>query len=197
MKVVYSVCTHCGFTYKKPKYHVSPDDEKALYDQHQNTMENKGYVAMFNRFLSDAVHPFIEKGKALEFGSGPGPVLYELLRREGFDASHYDPFYHPDTTPLDETYDLITSTEVFEHLSKPLETTRRLSDLLKPGGYLAVMTTLRPQSDGTFLSWWYRRDKTHIAFYTHEAMQILASKNRLRLIHTNQKNHFTFKKESE
>ncbi len=195
IKVVYDVCTVCGFTYKQPRFHPTPEQEKILYDFHDNSMENAGYVTMLKTFLDHAVLPYIQSGDALDFGSGPGPVLYELTKRAGFHAEHYDPFYHPQADYENKTYDLITATEVFEHLSQPLKTMAKLSGLLKPGGYLAISTSLRPEDDQAFLTWWYRRDETHIGFFTPKALAHLIRDVPLKRVYTNHKNHFTFKKE--
>lgn len=197
IKVTYHVCEKCGYTFKDSLDHPTHDDEHALYKNHQNTMENTGYVNMFERFLASTVDPYLSEGKALDFGSGPGPVLYELLKRRGFDAAHYDPYFKPDKTVFDNTYALITSTEVFEHLSDPVMEFKRLAGMLKPEGYLTIMTSLRPKEDDAFLTWWYRRDQTHIGFFTEEAFDILSKKAELSFVYTNHKNYFLFKKESE
>lgn len=195
IKVTYDVCQACGFTYKRPEHHVEPQKEKSLYDNHQNTMENKGYVRMFEKFLSEGVTPFITRGEALDFGSGPGPVLYELLKMRGFDAHHYDPFYSPDQSVLNHRYDLVTSTEVFEHFADPTAEIKRLCSMVKTGGFLAVMTSLRGEDDDAFLSWWYRRDQTHVSFYTLDALTRLGHLGGFKRIHTNNKNIVTFTKE--
>jgi len=195
IRVTYSVCKACGFTYKNRAHHLSLTEEKTQYDSHQNTMENEGYKTMFERFIEESITPYIKEGKALDFGSGPGPVLYELLKIKGFKASHYDPFYHKDFSVFDETYDLITSTEVFEHLNTPLKTLNHISALLEKGGMLAIMTSLRPKDDETFLKWWYRRDLTHVSFFTLKAIKALINPYPLRLIYTNEKNYFVFRKE--
>jgi cyclopropane fatty-acyl-phospholipid synthase-like methyltransferase len=157
-------------------------------------MENVGYVNMFNRFIAAAVDPFINTGSGLDFGSGPGPVLYELLKQKGFTMTHYDPYFHDDKTVLTKTYDLITSTEVFEHLSNPLTTFKTLANMLNKDGVLAIMTSFHPQDDETFLSWWYRRDPTHIAFYTETTFKHLQKATKLQRIYTNHKNIIVFKK---
>jgi len=197
LNLFYRVCESCGYTYKDEQFIVSHDQEKSLYNHHVNTMENEGYVNMFKRFLAESVDPFIQTGKALDFGSGPGPVLYELLLMQGYEANHYDPYYHDDPSVLTKRYDLITSTEVFEHLSNPVQTLERLVNMLNPGGYLAIMTSFRMPEDEQFLKWWYRRDQTHIGFFTQKAFEMLIKPYALTIVHTNHKNMITLKKSEE
>ncbi len=65
---------------------------------------------------------------------------------------------------LAKTYDFITCSEAAEHFHRPAEEFERLDRMLRPGGWLAVMTAFRPK-DRDFLSWYYRRDPTHVVFY--------------------------------
>ncbi len=194
--ITHHVCKACGYTFKDPADHVGETKEKALYSNHQNTMENQGYVNMFKRFLDFALDEDT-RGPALDFGSGPGPVLYELLKREGFESYHYDPYFHDEKRVFTRRYGLITSTEVFEHLSDPKQIITQLDDLLKTEGILAVMTSLRPVSDEAFLKWWYRRDRTHIGFFTEESFKRLAEGTNLELTKTNRNNYFLFEKRSD
>ncbi|MFW5894702.1 MAG: class I SAM-dependent methyltransferase [Bacillota bacterium] len=194
INVTHHVCKGCGYTFKDKAAHVDSVQEKNLYSNHQNTLENKGYVAMFERFLAFALDERTAFGPALDFGSGPGPVLYELLKRRGFESYHYDPYFHHDDSVFNRSYGFITSTEVFEHLSTPRDTFHKLETLLKPQGMLAVMTSLRPDDDAAFLTWWYRRDPTHIGFFTEKAMRELSKDSTMTLVKSNQKNHFLFKK---
>ncbi len=190
----YDVCHVCGFTYKQPRFHPSPEQERASYDQHENTLEHQGYVDMLESFLDEAVEPFVRGGKALDFGSGPGPVLYELLRLRGYEARHYDPFYRADETVFEETYDVITATEVFEHMSHPRREIARLYRILNRGGHLSIMTSLRPEKDGDFLSWWYRRDETHIAFFTERSLDVLIRDAYLTWAYSDKAKIFTFRR---
>ncbi len=192
--VIYHVCETCGLITKAPFSHPTHQDEKTLYTHHNNSLENVGYVNMFNRFIAVAVDPFITTGSGLDFGSGPGPVLYELLKQKGFVMDHYDPYFHNDESIFKKTYDLITSTEVFEHLSDPLTTFKQLANMVNKDGFLAIMTSFHPNDDDAFLSWWYRRDPTHIAFYNETTFTYLMNQTDLKRVYTNHKNIIVFKK---
>ncbi|TVP95446.1 MAG: class I SAM-dependent methyltransferase [Acholeplasmatales bacterium] len=193
--VTYHVCLRCGFTMKDATAFPSPDEEKTQYDYHENTPDNTGYVAMFERFITHAIEPFVAPTRVLDYGSGPGPVLLDCLRRVGFDGVGYDPFYQPDTSVLKTRYPLIVSTEVFEHFHDPMATLEAIDRLLEVGGHLAVMTRLRPASDQAFLDWWYRRDSTHVAFYTMAAFDYIAKQFHWHLLHSDGQSCFTFQKQ--
>ena len=88
-----------------------------------------------------------------------------LLNRLGIEVDIFDCYFFPQKTFLNKRYDLITCTEVFEHLKNPLETLILLESLLNEDGVLAV-TTLFHTTSNDFSKWWYRRDSTHICFYS-------------------------------
>lgn len=190
--MIYHRCKSCSFIYEDPNHHVSYDVEKNEYDTHNNSIEDEGYVNMFNRFIN-AFNPFVDGKDLLEFGSGPEPVFSEVLRRIGFNVTSYDPFYLPDESYLNKQYDIITSTEVFEHFVDPMKEIEGLVSLLKPEGLLAIMTQF-PKDDDHFLKWWYRRDRTHISFYTVETFEYIAKRYHLEIIFKNEKDYMIFRK---
>lgn len=180
---VYSHCRRCDLIHAHKRDLLSPADERARYTQHDNTLENTGYVQMLEEFLIQSVFPFVSGGRALEFGCGPGPVLAHLLRRHGFTVDVYDPFFFPHRDFLAHQYDLVTSTEVLEHLRKPAETLDTLCSVLAPQGVLAVMTHLHPGVN-EFPAWWYHRDPTHIAFFSERTLRWISHHWPLKLVFT-------------
>ncbi len=170
-------CTACELIFKDEDSYVTEERELAQYQNHNNSFESSGYVQMFRDFIDATVAPHKQNIKtALEFGSGPGPVLSELLRQEGFRVDSYDKFFSPEKVYENKTYDLITSTEVIEHISDPLALFSFFSTHLKPGGYLALMTQFHDNTQEGFLKWWYRKDPTHITFYRPHTFKVLAEK---------------------
>lgn len=194
LKIEYSKCKTCHFTYKKREYHISLEKEKSEYDQHNNSFESIGYVQMFERFINEFINPLKITKKVLEYGSGPGPVLKELLRRIGHDIYDYDPFFNPNEEYKNHTYELITSTEVFEHFVDPIKELTHLVSLLEPKGYLVIMTSLNTFTDEQFLNWWYRRDRTHISFYHTATFEYISAIFDLDIINTNHKNVIVLQK---
>lgn len=188
----YYRCEVCGFIYEDPAKHLQPLMEKEEYSSHNNSIEDEGYVNMFMKFIK-AFEPYVGGKTLLEFGSGPEPVFSELLRRKGYHVSSYDPYFLPDESYLDKTYDVITSTEVFEHFSDPIGEFEKLTALINPQGILAIMTQF-PKDDAHFLQWWYRRDKTHISFFTIKSFEFLAKKYGYEIVFFNEKDYMILKK---
>lgn len=194
LDVTFFHCSNCEFIHQDPTSHIDNAKEKKQYDHHQNSFENQGYVDYLQNFLDDYVLPLKKAGIALDFGSGPGPVLYELMKNYFKEVRHYDPFYHPDERYKEERFDVITSTEVAEHFADPLKEFKHLKDLLKEDGYLVIMTSFRTMDIPTFLTWWYRRDPTHISFYHTKTFEEIVEKVGLKIIKHNKKNVIILKR---
>jgi len=197
--VDYFHCLQCDLIFINPKKVVSVDEEKRQYDLHENTIECEGYVRMFRDFIAiirrECSWIFSVSGNiktALDFGSGPGPVLAELLKQESFQVDIYDPIYAPELSG--KQYDLITSTEVFEHFKNPIDEIKLLKKHLKKGSILAIMTLFHPQSEADFLNWWYRRDPTHISFYSPETFEFIAERFGFKIVFCDKKRIIILKK---
>jgi SAM-dependent methyltransferase len=173
----YHRCTACEATFLAPEQLPSPEVERTRYDQHNNDPDDPRYVTFLRR-LADPVLERIETGsEGLDFGSGPAPVLADLLRAAGLRVSCFDPFFAPDQSLLtgSRRYNFITCCEVAEHLHHPAEEFERLVRLLRPGGILAVMTEFQTE-DERFARWYYREDRTHVVFYRERTLRHLASR---------------------
>lgn len=175
----YGRCDRCEATFLLPEHLPTPEAERAEYALHQNAPDDAAY----REFLQQLALPLLQKlppaRHGLDFGCGPGPALAKLLREAGHTVALYDPFFHPDPAALETTYDFITCSEVVEHFHQPAREFRRLDGLLRPGGWLAVMT--RFQTDDTrFAQWHYRRDPTHVVFYRPATFEHLARMHRWR-----------------
>ncbi len=176
-------CESCQFFFKDSAAYVSAEREVQLYKQHNNSLENEGYVAMFEAFIDLAIHPYLQTIESvLEFGSGPGPVLSELLKKRGLQVDCYDKFFAPEKIYENKQYDLITATEVIEHIDEPIGIMHFFFRHLKPGGYLALMTQFHTNDIEAYLDWWYRADPTHICFFRPETFQKLAPMTGFELI---------------
>jgi 2-polyprenyl-3-methyl-5-hydroxy-6-metoxy-1,4-benzoquinol methylase len=75
---------------------------------------------------------------------------------------------------LNAHYDFITCTEVAEHFRTPAEEFDQLGAMLRPGGWLALMTTFQTE-DARFANWHYRMDPTHVVFYRAATLAHIAA----------------------
>lgn len=170
-------CPHCELIFKSERCFPTEAQELKKYNEHHNSLENAGYVAMFERFIDYTLsHMERPVRTVLDFGSGPTPVLAELLRRRGFEVTVYDKHFAPELPGEHARFDLITSTEVIEHISDPMQTLAGLKARLVPGGTLALMTQFHDNSEAFYRNWWYRRDPTHLCFFTPETFRIAAGR---------------------
>ena len=133
-------CETCALTFVPPSRHLSPEAERARYAEHNNDPRDPGYREFLDRLLAPLAARLSKGAEGLDFGCGPGPAASVMLRERGFKARDWDPYFFPDEGALERDYDFIVCTEVFEHLREPGETLRRLDGLLRPGGWLGVMT---------------------------------------------------------
>ena len=195
IKDKYYYCNNCEVIFIAEKEIVAPGEEKKRYEGHDNNHQNEGYVNMFEKFIDNVIEPNLNlevDDQVLEFGCGPGPVLADLLEEKGADVDGYDPYFFPEKIYEEKNYDLITSTEVFEHFSDPLKEMNLLDSHLKTDAYLAVMTSFHP-GPGEFEDWWYKWDPTHIVFYNQRTFEYLASQFDLEIVYTDKENYILFK----
>ncbi|CAA6826868.1 MAG: Methyltransferase-related protein [uncultured Sulfurovum sp.] len=186
--ITYYSCAECEYIFKSPQKYQSLTKQKERYDLHTNSEEDQGYIAYFQRFLDFLLPQISDVKSALDFGCGKSTILATMLEKEGISCDYYDPIYHPDTLEANKVYDLIVSTEVFEHLSQPKEVFASLVKRLKKGGYLAIQTQFHSNSIETFKMWYYHQDPTHIVFFRPKTFEILAKMYGCRICSTNDKN---------
>ncbi|MDX9691903.1 MAG: class I SAM-dependent methyltransferase [Acholeplasmataceae bacterium] len=184
--ILFHECPHCGLITKDESSYINETDERDVYLQHENTLDNTGYVNYLTNFIEQAVIPFIQKGDALDYGSGPNPVLAYLMKNHfQFDVDIYDYFFSPLKVFENKTYELITSTEVVEHLRNPREVFELFSKHLKPKGILSIMTLFYPIDKEIFYQWHYIRDPSHVSFYSIKTMEYIASQFGFKLLFHN------------
>lgn len=170
----YWKCPSCMARFLDPAQWPARDDEYNHYLTHENDPGDPRY----RKFLSKLADPLTEKLEpgmhGLDYGCGPGPALAEMLREAGYEMSLYDPFFYPDRSVLERSYDFITSSETIEHFHDPASEFDRLDKMLKPGGWLGLMTSFQTD-DARFADWHYIKDPTHVVFYRDITLRMLAA----------------------
>lgn len=169
----YSRCQSCDFVWLQRDHLLSEAAEKAIYDIHQNQLDDPGYRQFLSRSLNQVIEHITPPAQGLDFGCGPGPALIKMAEELGYEMQAYDKFYADQPEVLSQTYDFITCTEVVEHLANPLPILDQLWSITRPGGLLVIQTK-RVLDDSRFCDWHYRNDPTHISFFGEASFRWLA-----------------------
>ena len=168
-KFKYFNCNDCNLVFMDRNALLKASEESSRYLMHQNDKRTPGY----ENFLRELIKPVLErvskKSLGLDYGSGPYPMMAQIIKEDGFQIDIYDPFFANDKSKLDKKYDFITCCEVVEHFHFPVKDFQLLNDLLKSNGILGVRTNIL-YPDIEFKTWHYKEDDTHVVFYTPDTI---------------------------
>ena len=170
----YWKCTFCNGKFLDKLHYISNVSEKNRYLEHNNDINDEGYKSFLRKLIGPLLKKISTGAEGLDFGCGHGPALAGMLEKEGFSISLYDPFFFPNKGVFSKQYDFITSSETVEHFFDPFKEFDTLNNLLTPKGWLAIMTSFLTTGDA-FEDWYYRRDPTHVVFYSERTFEIIAS----------------------
>lgn len=194
----YHLCPCCGLIFVPEAHFIPREEEVKRYLEHENSLDNAGYVAMFQKKIDLLAGACPGARSVLDYGCGYEPVLQALLERQGYRADVYDENFFPAAPPR-PAYDLVISTETFEHFKTPAREIEKILSLAFPSGFLAVMTRFYPASaDGPSLAdfdrWYYKRDPTHIVFYSEKTFSWIAGHFDLRIVYNNREDFIVLQK---
>lgn len=167
----YHHCQDCEFIFLDSAHRLDLKSEEQRYLLHQNIVTDEGYQNFVAPLKNAVLGRFTSNHLGLDFGSGKDSAISYSLRKQDYNVKQYDPFFQPDVSVLKSAaYDYIIICEVAEHFYNPKAEFLKLKSYLKTGGVLFVMTSLRTRSVD-FKTWSYRRDSTHVCFYTEKTLQ--------------------------
>lgn len=167
----YHHCLNCNLIFADRSFHLSKKTERSRYALHENSIHDKGYV----QFLERVIHPCLPflttQMRGLDYGCGPEPTLSKILAKLDLICYDYDPLFYF-AHPYQE-YDFIFATECFEHFYLPGTELKNIHRLLKPSGYLGIMTEQWESLD-QFHQWYYKRDPTHVSFFHRKTFSYIS-----------------------
>jgi 2-polyprenyl-3-methyl-5-hydroxy-6-metoxy-1,4-benzoquinol methylase len=143
---------------------------------HENDENEEGYRIYLEQIVSKIYQELAGKPIGLDFGCGRTTLMEKLFLGKGIEVKSYDIYYHPHESFLEERYDFIIMSEVIEHLREPHRELERLRKCLKPKGKLFIKTCLLPKTFIDFKEWYYKRDITHIQFFSINSLRVLAQR---------------------
>ena len=165
LKRVFFRCSSCDLLFVDPSQILSPEEEKKRYESHNNDIRDPRYQEFLRPLFEVVIQKYQQSARGLDFGAGPGPALYEMLKMRNIEMELYDPYFWPEKKALDTHYDFVVASEVVEHFSDPAREFKLLRSLLKPQGVLFIMTLFHePERD--LGQWYYLKDPTHVCAYS-------------------------------
>ena len=178
-------CTNCDLMFVPSCFHLDKTAQRKRYMEHNNDPDDGRYRAFLSRLIDSLSPNLCLNMVGLDYGAGPGPALAVMMRESGYDIRLYDPFFYPDKSVLDKSYDFITCTETVEHMSNPIQDLCVLDRILRPSGWLGIMTGMLDSWDD-FPGWYYNRDPTHICFYSKKTMKWIGRRFSWQLLYPRQ-----------
>jgi SAM-dependent methyltransferase len=194
--IYYYRCPHCGLIYTHAFDGWSNDD----FLTH---IYNDEYVKYDPNFVSGrAEHNFkllcsafkdIKKIHALDFGCGDGQLV-NLLKKAGVDITGWDPFNHASPMP-DDTFEFITSFEVMEHTTDPVNTVATIGALLdEHRGKYFFSTLTNDLHQNELMNFWYIAPRNgHVTLYSEKSLDILFKTFGMRVKHISELYHLAYK----
>jgi hypothetical protein len=169
---IYYSCQGCGAIFLDKNKHLSLADEKLRYESHNNDINDERYRKFVSPVTLAVSQEQTTDDVGLDFGSGTGPVVSAILKENGYNISQYDPFFANDQEKLTKQYNYIACCEVAEHFRDPKKEFQTLKNLLLPNGSLYIMTDIY-NDKVDFKTWHYRRDSTHVFFYSQQSFEYI------------------------
>jgi hypothetical protein len=166
-------CSECDLIFVSPNDHLPPHEEKARYDFHQNDPADSNYRKFLGRLFQPLEAKLAPGSCGLDFGCGPGPTLSLMFEEAGHTCENYDLHYANNPALLERQYDFLACSETMEHMFRPREEFERFLTLVKPGGWIGIMTQLHDQAPTPFERWHYKDDDTHVCFFSRQSFQTL------------------------
>ena len=184
------MCSNCGFIFN------ADFDRKAMnYDAHyQNEQAHSLY---FQKYLLELIDLFTEKKfhemRIIEIGCGKGYFL-EMLRKNGFDVTGFDPAYEGDSPYIVRDYysekylhlnaDLIVLRHTLEHIDAPLKFLRGIAHAVSSGPqiFIEVPSFEWILEKRAFWDIFYE----HCNYFTFESMASLFQESEQGLLFNNQ-----------
>jgi SAM-dependent methyltransferase len=170
---IFFECELCGLIFTDPSTRPDSALEIERYNLHKNDPNDPNYRKFLSKVTTPLLSYLTKDMIGLDYGCGPGPAIDKIFAEHGIAVKNYDPYFAPLEFTESQQFDFIVSTETIEHFYNPQKDFNKISKLIRPGGYLAVMTEV---FDNTipFDSWWYAKEPTHVSLYQPKTFEWIA-----------------------
>jgi hypothetical protein len=165
----YYYCNSCDLRFLNPNFRLSSTAEKNHYDQHNNDINDPRYKKFVEPLFLEIFKRVSSHSLGLDYGAGPGPVLASMLKEKNIYVDLYDPYFLSDVDELEKMYDFVYASESVEHFYNPYKEFLNIKQHMVKDGIFAIMTHMY-SPDISFKDWYYRKDPTHVGFYSEKTM---------------------------
>lgn len=182
LPIYYVSCPTCAFAFAPTMWKWDPEAfRRHVYNDHYGLVDPEYLEIRPDKNARALVDMFPEFGGAarhLDYGGGSGRLSLRL-REAGIDSRSFDPFIDGYDARPQETFDLVTAFEVFEHVPSVERLMQDLDALTHDESVVLFTTTV---SDGKMpenqrLSWPYVAPRNgHISLYSRESLIRLANR---------------------
>jgi SAM-dependent methyltransferase len=150
-------CDECGFLFTSFFDDWTDEDFRRFIYNEDYRLVDPEYEAARPVMVAEHLAQFLgdqQGARILDYGAGSG-LFASRMKELGFaDVEGYDPFSMP-KMPAGQ-FDIVTCTEVIEHIPSPLAAVRDMRSLLKEHGCIILGETLQPTDIGALRgNWWY------------------------------------------
>ncbi|WOT05286.1 methyltransferase domain-containing protein [Shewanella youngdeokensis] len=163
-------CQLCKMVFADANSHLPPNAEQQQYRRANNKRRQ------LSQFLFELVSQCETSEKpllGLNFGRTLDSKSLRRITQRGHQINQYDPSIAPWNKQLMQHYDFICCYRVFEHFRLPNKEWALISELIKPGGWIAISTPLLTELNG-FDKWHHKNNLTHVSFYQQQSFKYLA-----------------------
>ncbi len=185
-------CDDCGHIFADPC--PTPAFIGSLYGAVEDPLyeEEAGGRAMnFRRVLARLERLRPEKGRLFDVGAATG-ILMNLARERGWEVDGVEPstwaiecartlyglavrpglFEEVRVEPA--SVDVVTMVDLIEHMARPYDALRRAAEILRPGGFLCLVTPDIRSAAARIAgrTWWHFRP-AHLAYFTRKSLDAL------------------------
>jgi len=185
-------CDDCGHIFADPC--PAPEFVGSLYGSLEDPLyeEEAGGRAMnFRRVLARLERLRPEKGRLFDVGAATG-ILMNLARERGWEIDGVEPSswaveyartryglavrpgLFEEVRVGSSSVDAVTMIDLIEHTSRPYDALRRAAEILRPGGFLCLVTPDIRSAAARLAgkAWWHFRP-AHLAYFTRESLDAL------------------------
>ncbi|MDO6677973.1 MULTISPECIES: methyltransferase domain-containing protein [unclassified Shewanella] len=174
-------CDQCGLVFANPQSHLMPAAQLQRYGRANKASKQKQLIQFIKPLLSQISAQQSGSLTGLNFGRVLDKASLDKIEHAGHRLYQYDPFVKADQQLFNQQYDFICCYRVLEHFQQPGKEWQLLSKLLKPGGWLAISTSLMTDLNH-FSKWHFKNNPTHVSFYQQQTFEYLAQHSEFTLL---------------